>query len=575
MQPVFEYGPTVPSCDDLHASKYRLPNESFDECIARISLHMADEGEDNFYNLKDILINMRFMPAGRIQSAMGSPRDVTAYNCFVSGTIEDSMQSIMEKATMAAETMRRGGGIGYDFSNIRPIGDRIVSLDSSASGPVSFMHIYDSICRTIVSAGHRRGAMMGVLRIDHPDIQEFIRAKRNSTDLTNFNISVGVTDEFMNCVINDKMFPLKFNDKVYEEINAVALWDEIMRATWDWAEPGVLFLDRINEENPLYYCESIAATNPCGEQPLPPYGACLLGSFNLLKYIHVDRMPSGDLKRRFNFDLFYKDIPIIVDAMDNVIDRTTYPLPEQKEEALTKRRMGLGITGLGNILTLMEMDYGSPNTLRFVRKLLRDLRNRAYEASSDLAAKRGSFPLFDADAYLSGKFIARLPLEVRNKIQKQGMRNSHLISIAPTGTISFCADNISSGLEPTFALEMNRTVNTEFGLVNVLLKDYVYANYSMMGQTTDELTTDNHLDTQIACQPFVDSAISKTINVGDSVNFNEFKNIYTKAWKGKLKGVTVFRLAGKRYGILNKVEDSEAEGTACYFDPNTGQKECA
>ena len=575
MQPVFEYGPTVPSCDDLHASKYRLPNESFDECIARISLHMADEGEDSFSNLKDILINMRFMPAGRIQSAMGSPRDVTAYNCFVSGTIEDSMQSIMEKATMAAETMRRGGGIGYDFSNIRPIGDRIVSLDSSASGPVSFMHIYDAICRTIVSAGHRRGAMMGVLRIDHPDIQEFIRAKRNSTDLTNFNISVGVTDEFMNCVINDKMFPLKFNDKVYEEINAVALWDEIMRATWDWAEPGVLFLDRINEENPLYYCESIAATNPCGEQPLPPYGACLLGSFNLLKYIHVDRMPSGDLKRRFNFDLFYKDIPIIVDAMDNVIDRTTYPLPEQKEEALTKRRMGLGITGLGNILTLMEMDYGSPNTLRFVRKLLRDLRNRAYEASSDLAAKRGSFPLFDADAYLSGKFIARLPLEVRNKIQKQGMRNSHLISIAPTGTISFCADNISSGLEPTFALEMNRTVNTEFGLVNVLLKDYVYANYSMMGQTTDELTTDNHLDTQIACQPFVDSAISKTINVGDSVNFNEFKNIYTKAWKGKLKGVTVFRLAGKRYGILNKVEDSEAEGTACYFDPNTGQKECA
>jgi ribonucleoside-diphosphate reductase alpha chain len=575
MQPVFEYGPTVPSCDDLHASKYRLPNESFDECIARISLHMADEGEDNFSNLKDILINMRFMPAGRIQSAMGSPRDVTAYNCFVSGTIEDSMQSIMEKATMAAETMRRGGGIGYDFSNIRPIGDRIVSLDSSASGPVSFMHIYDAICRTIVSAGHRRGAMMGVLRIDHPDIQEFIRAKRNSTDLTNFNISVGVTDEFMNCVINDKMFPLKFNDKVYEEINAVALWDEIMRATWDWAEPGVLFLDRINEENPLYYCESIVATNPCGEQPLPPYGACLLGSFNLLKYIHVDRMPSGDLKRRFNFDLFYKDIPIIVDAMDNVIDRTTYPLPEQKEEALTKRRMGLGITGLGNILTLMEMDYGSPNTLRFVRKLLRDLRNKAYEASSDLAVKRGSFPLFDADAYLSGKFISRFPQELQDKIQKQGMRNSHLISIAPTGTISFCADNISSGLEPTFAHEMKRTVNTEFGLVNVLLKDYVYANYSMMGQTTEELTTDNHLDTQIACQPFVDSAISKTINVGDSVNFNEFKDIYTKAWKGKLKGVTVFRLAGKRYGILNKVKDSEAEGTACYFDPDTGQKECA
>jgi ribonucleoside-diphosphate reductase alpha chain len=573
MKPVLEYGPTVPSCNDLHASKYRLPNESFDECMARISLHMSDN-EEHFTTLKEILLNMRFMPAGRIQSAMGSPRDVTAYNCFVSGTIEDSMQSIMEKATQAAETMRRGGGIGYDFSNIRPSGDRIVSLDSSASGPVSFMHIYDAICRTIVSAGHRRGAMMGVLRVDHPDIEEFIRAKRNTTDLTNFNISIGVTDKFMQCVTSDTPFPLTFNDKVYKEINAAALWDEIMRANWDWAEPGVLFIDRINQENPLYYCEAIAATNPCGEQPLPPYGACLLGSFNLVKYVDIQRVGSN-IKYRFDFDQFTKDIHVVVNAMDNVINRTIYPLQEQRKEAELKRRMGLGITGLGNSLTLMEMEYGSATTVRFIRKLMRTLTYTAYEASSDRAVHHGTFPLYDEEKYLTGKFISRFPDYLKDKIKKQGMRNSHLISIAPTGTISFCADNISSGLEPTFSHEVNRTVNTEFGLVNILLKDYVYANYNIQGETTEDLTTDAHLNTQIACQPYVDSAISKTINVGEKVTFPEFKDIYTKAWKGNLKGVTTFRLSGKRYGILNKVEANESEGTACYFDPDTGQKECA
>jgi len=573
MKAVSEYGPTVPSCNELHASKYRLPNESFDECMARISLHMSDD-EDHFKELKEILLNMRFMPAGRIQSAMGSPRDVTAYNCFVSGTIEDSMQSIMEKATQAAETMRRGGGIGYDFSNIRPSGDRIVSLDSSASGPVSFMHIYDAICRTIVSAGHRRGAMMGVLRVDHPDIEEFIRAKRNTTDLTNFNISIGITDKFMQCIATDSMFPLMFKDKVYKELNAVALWDEIMRANWDWAEPGVLFIDRINEENPLYYCETVAATNPCGEQPLPPYGACLLGSFNLIKYVNVQRIGSN-LKYRFDFDKFTKDIPLVVNAMDNVINRTIYPLPEQRKEAELKRRMGLGITGLGNALTLMDMEYGSLLAVRFIRKLMRTLTYNAYEASSDRAVVHGTFPLYDEEKYLAGNFISRFPDYLKDKIKKQGMRNSHLISIAPTGTISFCADNISSGLEPTFSHEVNRTVNTEFGLVNIILKDYVYANYNKQGETTEDLTTDVHLNTQIACQPYVDSAISKTINVGDKVTFPEFKDIYTKAWKGNLKGVTTFRLAGKRYGILNKVESNESEGIACYFDPDTGQKECA
>ena len=562
------YGPVVPVCEKLHADKYRLPNESFEEAMYRITYAMGDDDEHS-KQLKNIFLNMRFMPAGRIQSAMGSPRDVTAFNCFVSGIIEDSMQSIMSKATEAAETMRRGGGIGYDFNSIRPMGDRIVSLDSSASGPVSFMHIYDAICRTILSAGHRRGAMMGVLRVDHPDIETFIRAKQNTNELTNFNISVGITDEFMECVIKEKPFQLKFNETVYNEINAVALWHEIMRANWDWAEPGVLFIDRINEDNPLNYCEHIESTNPCGEQPLPPYGACLLGSFNLVQY-----MKNGS----FLYEELKEDVEPVVRAMDNVIDRTNYPLKEQEIEAKNKRRMGLGITALGNTLTLLNIRYGSPEALKFIRKVLSIICNSAYEASSDLAKEKGSFPLFDTDKYLeSSTFIKRLPKELKDKIRVNGLRNSHLTSIAPTGTISFCADNISSGLEPTFALEINRTLLTENGPSNIKLKDYVYNKYSIKGETVDDLDTDDHLSTQIAAQPFIDSAISKTINVGDGVTFEEFKDIYKKAWKGKLKGVTTFRIAGKRYGILNKIEPATKEetngGSACFFD-ETGNKSC-
>ena len=562
------YGPVVPVCEKLHADKYRLPNESFEEAMYRITYAMGDDDKHS-KQLKNIFLNMRFMPAGRIQSAMGSPRDVTAFNCFVSGVIEDSMQSIMAKATEAAETMRRGGGIGYDFNSIRPMGDRIVSLDSSASGPVSFMHIYDAICRTILSAGHRRGAMMGVLRVDHPDIETFIRAKQNTNELTNFNISVGITDEFMECVIKEKPFQLKFNEKVYNEINAVALWHEIMRANWDWAEPGVLFIDRINEDNPLNYCEHIESTNPCGEQPLPPYGACLLGSFNLVQYIN-----DGS----FLYEKLKEDVEPIVRAMDNVIDRTNYPLKEQEIEAKNKRRMGLGITALGNTLTLLNIRYGSPEALKFIRKVLSIICNSAYEASSDLAKEKGSFPLFDRDKYLeSSTFIKRLPKELRDKIKVNGLRNSHLTSIAPTGTISFCADNISSGLEPTFALEVDRTLLTENGTTNIKLKDYVYNKYYIKGETVDDLDTDDHLNTQIAAQPFIDSAISKTINVGNGVTFEEFKDIYKKAWKGKLKGVTTFRIAGKRYGILNKIEPATKEetngGSACFFD-ETGSKSC-
>lgn len=561
------YGPQVKECSELHATKYRLPNETFQECAARNAAAMSDD-EAHRQKLKSIFQEQRFMGAGRVQSAMGSPRNVTAHNCFVSGEIVDSMESLYTRSAQAAETMRRGGGIGYDFSKLRPNGDRIVSLDSSASGPVSFMDIFNSWCGVISSAGHRRGAMMAVLRVDHPDIEEFIRAKRDEKTLTNFNMSVGVTDSFMDCVVKDKDFELVFEGKVYKRIVARQLWDEIMRNTWDWAEPGILFLDRINQDNPLAYCEVIEATNPCGEQPLPPFGACLLGSFNLVKY-----MKDG----KFNFQLFKDDIPHVVRAMDNVIDRTKYPLKEQEYEGKQKRRMGLGVTGLANTLTLCGYSYGDDSALRFTRKLMKTLCLTAYEASSDLAKEKGSFPLLDVDKYLESGFISKLPEDLRIKIKEQGIRNSHLISVAPTGTISFTADNVSSGIEPVFAYEVNRTVQTELGPVQMTLKDYVWNYHGLKGKEANDLTVDEHLSMQMAVQPWVDSAVSKTINVGDYVTFDEFKDVYMKAWKGKLKGVTTFRAAGKRYGILNKVEDdtNEVEGAACFIDVETGQKECS
>ena len=558
-------GPLVKPCDDLHAMKYRLQNESFEEAINRQAGVMSDD-EEHRRAYKEITMDMRFLAAGRVQSAMGSPRDVTALNCFVSGTIEDSMDSIMQRASEAAETMRRGGGIGYDFSIIRPRGSRIVSLDSSASGPVSFMHIFDAVCRTIVSAGHRRGAMMGMLRVDHPDIEEFIRAKKNDKDLTNFNVSVAVTDEFMRAVEKGGSFDLQYRGEKYRTIDARMLWDEIMRNNWDWAEPGVIFIDRVNEDNPLNYCETIAATNPCGEQPLPPYGACLLGSFNLVKYVEDGK---------FNFNRMEADIPHVVRAMDNVIDRTKYPLEEQHKDHQDKRRMGLGITALANTFTLLGMSYGSPESIQLTKKIMKTLTYTAYEASSDLAVEKGSFPLYEEEGYMASGFISRLPKDLQEKIRKQGIRNSHLTSIAPTGTISFCADNVSSGIEPVFAYEYDRTVQLPEGPIVMKMKDYVWNMFEKKGEQTSDLTTDDHLNIQIAVQPFIDSACSKTINVGDAVTFDEFKDVYLKGWKGKLKGVTTFRLAGKRYGILNVSEEKDTdEGAACFIDPETGQKEC-
>jgi ribonucleoside-diphosphate reductase alpha chain len=559
------YGPQNPVSEQVHHDKHRIQGELFYDAMRRISGHLCDPNGHRAA-LDSILLGHRFLPAGRIQSSVGNLKDVTAYNCFVSGILQDSMQSIMLRATQAAETMRRGGGIGYDFSRIRPRGDRIVSLDSSASGPVSFMGIFDAVCQTIMSAGHRRGAMMATLRIDHPDIMEFIRAKQNTDKLKNFNISVLVTDDFMYCLEDGHTFPLIFEGRVYSEVDPTVLWDEIMKSNWDYAEPGVLFIDAINEDNNLNYCEEISSTNPCAEQPLPPWGACLLGSFNLVKYLNLD-------SRRFNWSLLKKDIPQIVRMMDNVIDRTTYPHPEQEKEAKAKRRMGLGITGLANAGNYLGYRYGDQDFIKFTKKVCQVLRDESYRASSLLAGEKGSFPMYKEKLYMESRYIERLPDSVKESIRENGIRNSHLTSIAPTGTISFTADNVSSGIEPVFALSQARTYRSEVGETVVNIPDYGMSYLGVAGDTVEDLDTDAHLRVLLACTPYIDSSISKTTNVGGGVTYEEFKDIYSKAWRGGSKGCTTYRPAGKREGILKSLDTPE--GAACFIDEATGQKECS
>ena len=557
------YGPTLSLSEEIDQQKYRQTGEDFYSKVVRIADALKDTPE-HFEDFKDTLRYMRFLPAGRVQNAMGAARQTTAYNCFVSGIIEDSMNSVMQRASEAAETMRRGGGIGYDFSRLRRRGDRIKSLDSRASGSVSFMQIFDAVCQTIASSGHRRGAQMGVLRIDHPDIEQFITAKNDGASLTGFNISIGVTDEFMECLEQRKPFTLKYQGQIYKEVDPVALWDMVMRSTWDWAEPGVLFIDTINKMNNLYYCETIEATNPCGEQPLPPYGACLLGSFNLVKYV------AGN---DFNFNLFVSDINTVVRAMDNVIDRTTYPLRAQELEAKNKRRMGLGVTGLANAAEMCGKPYATPEFMVFAEEILRVLRDYTYAASADLAAEKGSFPLYDEEKYLKSEFIKTLPEWVITKIKTNGIRNSHLTSIAPTGTISLTADNVSSGIEPPFSLFYDRTIVMFEDYKIERVEDYAYRQ-GIHGRTANSISAAEHLAVLALASQYVDSAVSKTCNVGDRVSYEEFKNLYFDAWKLGCKGITTFRAAGKRYGILNEVSTPEPKAEACYIDPSTGQKSC-
>ena len=575
-----EYGPKLPISEQIHKEKYRSEGETFHEAMTRVAEALKDD-EQHFEQFRSILDNQRFLPAGRVQSAMGAPRTVTPYNCFVSRTIEDSMEGIMDAAKEAAKTMQLGGGIGYDFSTLRPHGALIKSLDSRSSGPLSFMAIFDSVCHTIASAGHRRGAQMGVLRVDHPDIEKFIRAKNNSTALTGFNISVGVTDAFMEAVKTDSQFDLVFEDRVYSTINARALWDDILRSTWDWAEPGILFIDRINRKNNLHYCENIVATNPCGEQPLPPYGACLLGSFNLTKYI-----VKHDGKYVFNMNMLKTDIPFVVRAMDNVVDRATYPLPQQEKQAKDTRRMGLGITGVANAIEALGFDYGSDEFIRVLEDIMGTIRDICYQTSVELAKEKGAFPLFQQE-YLDSEFALTLPSEIRESIAEHGIRNSHLLSVAPTGTISLSADNVSSGIEPVFAHFFDRTIQTFDGPTSERVDDYGYREFGIKGKTADELSVFDHVRVLNVASRYVDSACSKTCNVGDDVSWEDFKKVYMDAYEGGSSGATTFRKSGKRYGILNAstsediVEEKPAEkdnfieeGGACYFDPSTGLRKC-
>lgn len=810
-----EIGPTLPISKWVYDTKY-LKNESFKDGMVRVA-NALKEDDEHFLSFREVLYDQRFLPGGRVMSAMGASETLTPYNCYVMDTIPDSWKGIHRVLGEAGETMRMGGGVGYDFSTLRPRGANIASLGSESSGPVSFMDIFSSMCACISSAGHRRGAQMGVLRVDHPDIEEFINAKTNEHRLKQFNISVAVTDEFMEAVKNDAQFDLRFEGRVYRTVSATALWDKIMRSTWDWAEPGVLFIDRINRKNNLHYCETIAATNPClhpdsmvettegrvrikdmnrpmrvycmdhdgnlttsmaspswlsksntetvkikvdsgkelictpdhliyvidkgyvkaqdlkkgervghlcrtkkseyysrvklnvspdepyvsehrfvasseysltpdfdvhhidgdtfnnsihnlevlthedhsvvtntgadkssmvrdeegrfvrvpklkekqskdmptelrsnlvnqfsgkvvsvefegysdvydlhveeyhnfianfmvvhncGEQPLPPYGACLLGSFNLTKYLTEDNGIKG-----FNPFKMIQDIKVVYPAMDNIIDRATYPLDRQREEAHNKRRMGLGITGLANTAEILGMPYGSSQMKEFTANVMTLLRNTLYKCSIERAIEKGPFPLYN-EKLLDSEFAKTLPKEIRDGIQKYGIRNSHLLSIAPTGTISIAANNVSSGIEPVFALEYTRKVQEFDGMREEKVQDYAYREFGVEGRTSDKVSAKDHVGILTLVSGFVDSACSKTCNVGSDVTWEDFKEIYMQAYDGGASGCTTYRSAGNRGGILtteehkpNKEEQMELEfeGGACEVDPVTGVRSC-
>ena len=501
--------------------------------------------EPRFY---EALTDFRFLPAGRIISGAGTSRRVTLFNCFVMGDIADDLGAIFANLREAALTMQQGGGIGYDFSTLRPKGAPVKGVSADASGPLSFMDVWDSMCRTIMSAGSRRGAMMATMRCDHPDIEQFIAAKREPGRLRNFNLSVLVTDPFMAAVEADGDWPLVFEGRTYRSVRAAGLWDAIMRATYDYAEPGVLFIDRINARNNLHYVETIRSTNPCAEQPLPPYGACLLGSINLARLVrepftptaHIDASELGDLVR------------VAVRMLDNTIDASGFPLEEQRQEAMAKRRIGLGLTGLADALMMVGERYGSPEAAEVAEGWASIVNRVAYLASTELAAEKGAFPLFDRDAFLAGETVSGFDEAVRSAIAEHGIRNALLTSIAPTGTISLFADNVSSGVEPVFAHSYTRKVTNPDGTKrDELVEDYAVRMFRARSGpdaplpehfvTAQTLAPEEHVRMQAALQRHVDSAISKTVNLPEDISFEAFKEVYRLAYDSGCKGCTTYR----------------------------------
>ena len=528
--------------------------------LARVEADPAG-WEEKFYSA---LEDFKYLPAGRILAGAGTGRSVTLFNCFVMGTIPDSMSGIFDMLKEAALTMQQGGGIGYDFSTIRPRGAEVKGVAADASGPLSFMDVWDAMCRTIMSAGSRRGAMMATMRCDHPDIEAFITAKQDSARLRMFNLSVLVTDAFMEAVKADGPWELTFGGKIYHTLNARDLWNRIMRATYDFAEPGVIFIDRINKMNNLGYCEQIAATNPCGEQPLPPYGACLLGSVNLA------RLVSAPFSEAAHLDLAALDdlVRTAVRMMDNVVDASRFPLPQQAEEAKNKRRIGLGVTGLADALLMMGLRYGSPEAAARTEAWMKAIARASYLASVDLAKEKGAFPLFDAKGYLASGNMMQMDKDVRDAIATHGIRNALLTSIAPTGTISIYAGNVSSGIEPVFAYAYTRKVlqkdgsRTEEEVVDYAVQmwrdlkgDAPLPDYFVNAQTLQPL---DHVRMQAAAQKWIDSSISKTINCPEDISFDAFKEVYMAAWDQGCKGCTTYRPNDVTGSVLSVSEKSEA-----------------
>lgn len=548
----------APISQQIWDMKYRLKgadgcpvDKSIDDTFLRVAKTLA-EHEDSpalwAERFHAIMADFKFLPAGRIIAGAGADRNVTLFNCFVMGDIPDSMTGIFDQLKEAALTMQQGGGIGYDFSTLRPKGARVKKIGADASGPLSFMDVWDAMCRTIMSAGSRRGAMMGVMRCDHPDIEAFIEAKQEPGRLRMFNLSVLVTDAFMDAVKAGDAWELTFEGEVFKTLPARELWDKIMRATYAYAEPGVIFIDRINRMNNLGYCETIHATNPCGEQPLPPYGACLLGSINLARMVDDPFRDGADI----DLDKLADVVATAVRLMDNVIDVSRFPLPEQENEARSKRRIGLGITGLADALIMVGARYGSQKAARITETWMKAIERAAYLASTELAREKGAFPLFDRDKYMQGEMIRRLDDDVQGAIAQHGIRNALLTSIAPTGTISLFADNVSSGLEPVFSFKYTRHVLQNDGTrKEEEVSDYAYRLYKRMfgddAKLTDafvdaqQLSPHDHLVMQAAVQKYVDSSISKTINVPEEIGFDAFKDVYMEAYDLGLKGCTTYR----------------------------------
>ena len=564
----------APIAEQIWDMKYRLKeadgrpiDQTVEDSWRRIARALAsvekdaDLWQERFYGA---LEDFRFLPAGRITAGAGTGRSVTLFNCFVMGTIPDSMGGIFEMLKEAALTMQQGGGIGYDFSTIRPRGADVKGVAADASGPLSFMDVWDAMCRTIMSAGSRRGAMMATMRCDHPDIEDFISAKADSARLRMFNLSVLVTDPFMEAVKADESWELKFDGTVYHTVQARDLWNRIMRATYDYAEPGVIFIDRINKANNLSYVETIAATNPCGEQPLPPYGACLLGSVNLARLVDRPFEEGAQIDK----DALSELVSLAIRMMDNTVDASRFPLEQQRQEAMNKRRVGLGVTGLADALLMCGIRYGSDEAAAKTEEWLRAIARAAYLASVELAKEKGAFPLFEAEKFLASGTMQKMDEDVRAAIAEHGIRNALLTSIAPTGTISLYAGNVSSGIEPVFAYAYKRKVlqkdgsRTEEEVVDYAVQmwrdkfgDAELPDYFVNAQTLAPL---DHVKMQAAAQKWVDSSISKTINCPEDISFDAFKDVYMSAYETGCKGCTTYRPNDVTGSVLSVSEETKS-----------------